>query len=956
MLKKSMILLAIIAALLFGNAAAYAYLYGVDVSSHQGTINWTAVKGAKDFALIKATEGCNWADPQWTTNRSGCRASGILRGFYHYARPDLGNTGTWEADSFVNLVGALQPGELLMLDYEPEQSTAGYDNPQAVAWCKEWLDRVFSRTGVKPMIYLYTWMINHYDWTPVINAGYPVNYAYVDYNPLPTTPKPPQWPAAIIKQYDWYNNTCPGFQYYPVDLDTFDGDANDWVGLAGAAPRWCPAWGQCARTSDNKIMAFFNCPDGTIRDTHQVAADGSWISVFDNLGGNNPGTPSCGIGESGYIELFVRGADGKLWHTWQNAAPSTDSWGAWGSLGSYNSVSLTGNPAIMQAIDRRMEVFAVNTNGELTHIYQTVIDGGWSSWMSHGKPAGVNLVGSPFAANAADRKIEVFVRGSDANVWHIWQTVPNGGMGSWENLSNGGSAISSDITSALSQDGRIEIFALAADHNIWHRAQTAPNSGWTSWDNLGTPAGIALAAGPKACNQQNNAIQLFCAGSDGNIWHKWQTAANGPWSGWENLGGGNYASDLCVSRSNAQKVEIFYRRTDGRVSHLWQTAVNGGWSSWTDMGNPIPIPPPSAPTNLAATSTATSVHLSWTAATANDSSGIANYEIDRDGTAIATIPATSTTYDDSGLSMNTAYTYTVRAKSGNQEWGPFSSGVTVTTWAVPTAPANLKASPIGTVTVRLTWNASTVVDGSRISQYEISRNGTVIATIAGTSTSTYDTAVTAGISYTYAVRAKSGTGVWGPPSSVTLTLSAPSVDSVSVTPPMVAVGDTVHVVVTASDANGITSVTANDTALTLSGSAWVGDIAADTALDIHPVTIIVTGVEKLTATDASATYRTAQVFAVTGKAVADTIMNNASALFLFRLWGTLVEIDDNNFTLNDGSTATPIRIHAPGYKAKVGGGGKASARGILMISGGDRWIESDISFMTGYVDAASASK
>ena len=95
------------------------YLYGIDISGHQGTINWTQVKGAKDFALIKASEGYNFSDSYFVANRNGARSSGILRGFYHYARPDLGNSGTAEADSFVNIVGTFQSANCLCWTMSP---------------------------------------------------------------------------------------------------------------------------------------------------------------------------------------------------------------------------------------------------------------------------------------------------------------------------------------------------------------------------------------------------------------------------------------------------------------------------------------------------------------------------------------------------------------------------------------------------------------------------------------------------------------------------------------------------------------------------------------------------------------------------------------------------------------------------------------------------------------------
>lgn len=58
---------------------------GVDVSHHQGDIDWTAL--AQDdvsFAYIKATEGGDWVDPKFTENWEAAHEAGVIRGAYHF--------------------------------------------------------------------------------------------------------------------------------------------------------------------------------------------------------------------------------------------------------------------------------------------------------------------------------------------------------------------------------------------------------------------------------------------------------------------------------------------------------------------------------------------------------------------------------------------------------------------------------------------------------------------------------------------------------------------------------------------------------------------------------------------------------------------------------------------------------------------------------------------------------
>ncbi|HEX6572329.1 MAG TPA: PQQ-dependent sugar dehydrogenase [Steroidobacteraceae bacterium] len=109
------------------------------------------------------------------------------------------------------------------------------------------------------------------------------------------------------------------------------------------------------------------------------------------------------------------------------------------------------------------------------------------------------------------------------------------------------------------------------------------------------------------------------------------------------------------------------------------SACGGG-----DGGNSPPATdttPPSTPTGLVGTATsATEVHLQWTAAS-DDASGVAGYRVYRDGASepIATVAGTS--FDDAHLEPETQYSYTVRAFDGAQpaNVSGASSPVTVTT-------------------------------------------------------------------------------------------------------------------------------------------------------------------------------------------------------------------------------------------------------------------------------------
>jgi chitodextrinase len=174
--------------------------------------------------------------------------------------------------------------------------------------------------------------------------------------------------------------------------------------------------------------------------------------------------------------------------------------------------------------------------------------------------------------------------------------------------------------------------------------------------------------------------------------------------------------------------------------------------------------PPSPPTDLIATATsATSVGLTWSAAT--DDNGVTTYLVYRDGTQVGT--STSTTYSDTNLTQLTAYTYTVYATDGAGNVGVASDPATATTTdgTPPTAPATFTAVLASPSQVNLTWSAAT--DNVAVTGYQLSRGGVVINQPTGLTFA--DSGLTDGTSYTYAIAAVDAAGNVGPATTVTIT-------------------------------------------------------------------------------------------------------------------------------------------------------------------------------------------
>lgn len=128
---------------------------GVDVSHHQGTIDWAAARsGGIEFAYIKASEGVGYVDPKVDQHLTGARAAGLVTGLYHFGRPDT-NAAAQDAEHFateVNARSAAGPGSLPpCLDLE-ERTPGAFAGLDLVSWVSRFLADVRERTGRRQMM------------------------------------------------------------------------------------------------------------------------------------------------------------------------------------------------------------------------------------------------------------------------------------------------------------------------------------------------------------------------------------------------------------------------------------------------------------------------------------------------------------------------------------------------------------------------------------------------------------------------------------------------------------------------------------------------------------------------------------------------------------------------------------------------------------------------------------
>lgn len=140
---------------------------GIDVSSHNGIIDWKRVsKTDTKFAFIKLTEGRTHNNPKRKDNWDGAKLNGLYVGGYHFARPDTDTSpddAVAEAKHFIKALRDLgwEKGVDFapVLDLEAGMKT---DDEYNASWAIKFCEYIESELGVKPIIYTAKWFWDSY--------------------------------------------------------------------------------------------------------------------------------------------------------------------------------------------------------------------------------------------------------------------------------------------------------------------------------------------------------------------------------------------------------------------------------------------------------------------------------------------------------------------------------------------------------------------------------------------------------------------------------------------------------------------------------------------------------------------------------------------------------------------------------------------------------------------------
>ena len=128
--------------------------YGIDVSHHQGSIDWNKVAQSSGsnvspikFVIMKATEGSTFTDPYYTDNIRMARDAGFICGAYHFYNPVT--SPQKQAENYINTVHLIKGDIIPVVDVERVGRSSADLQRELLVFLKA-LEKHY---GVKPVIY-----------------------------------------------------------------------------------------------------------------------------------------------------------------------------------------------------------------------------------------------------------------------------------------------------------------------------------------------------------------------------------------------------------------------------------------------------------------------------------------------------------------------------------------------------------------------------------------------------------------------------------------------------------------------------------------------------------------------------------------------------------------------------------------------------------------------------------
>ena len=466
---------------------------GIDVSNHQGTVDWNKVKAAGiDFAILKVGPVYGKPDDSFERNAAECERLGIPYGVYYYSYARSVEDANKEADRTLAWLGGHHPSLPVYYDLEDSYILQDPDFSKdkltqiAQAFCNR-MEAVGFKSGIYANLnwlnnYLNSPSLSGYDhWVAQYNwrCDYAGSYSFWQYSSSGNVP-------GVNGRCDM--NYCFNGSLLNVDDSKMHIQYEAHVSNIG----WMSSkrdgstagtTGQSKSVEDLKVSILNPVEDGSVQINANVSGVG-WQG-WDTPSASEGGTTGQGRAVEA-VRLRLTASLAKDYDVYYRVHASNIGWMAWAKDG--EEAGTTGMSCSLEAVQIKLIKKGTShpdTSGyphlEIpTVTYSAQVKGAWQNYVPAGEVSGTTGQGIPITGFSA--KTTSSVAGGIAYQLHLSNVGWTSGKTNGEQLSSTAESNSVEaIKISLSGD-------LATYFDVWYRVHV-DNVGWLGWTKNGAVAG-----------------------------------------------------------------------------------------------------------------------------------------------------------------------------------------------------------------------------------------------------------------------------------------------------------------------------------------------------------------------------------------------------------------------------------------------------------------------------------
>ena len=466
---------------------------GIDVSNHQGTVDWNKVKAAGiDFAILKVGPVYGKPDDSFERNAAECERLSIPYGVYYYSYARSVEDANKEADRTLAWLGGHHPSLPVYYDLEDSYilQDQNFSKDKLAQIAQAFCNRM-EAVGFKSGIYAnLNWLNNYLDspslsgydhWVAQYNwrCDYAGSYSFWQYSSSGNVP-------GVNGRCDM--NYCFNGSFLNVDDNKMHIQYEAHVSNIG----WMSSkrdgstagtTGQSKSVEDLKVNILNPVEDGSVQINANVSGVG-WQG-WDTPSASEGGTTGQGRAVEA-VRLRLTGSLARDYDVYYRVHASNIGWMAWAKDG--EEAGTTGMSCSLEAIQIKLIKKGAShpdTSG-YSHLeiptvtYSSQVKGAWQNTVSAGEVSGTTGQGIPITGFSA--KITSFVAGGINYQLHLSNVGWTSGKSNGDQLS---SATESNPVEAI----KVSLSGdLATYFDVWYRVHVE-NVGWLGWTKNGAVSG-----------------------------------------------------------------------------------------------------------------------------------------------------------------------------------------------------------------------------------------------------------------------------------------------------------------------------------------------------------------------------------------------------------------------------------------------------------------------------------